>query len=415
MKNSRTNNGAPRDERTFLETDIMAAARRNCQIPEDFCNCNVRLPIVSARDQKETGRCWIEAGLGDIEYRVFQVTGKSLPSLSSEYLAYHDLKQKVHLFLKQIEATKHLPIDNALCTHFLKKPIQDAGQWSVFLELLDRVGVMPSECMKHSIHHENTHVLLAGLCQKLRCCAGRIRDDSVPLSILEEETDSMIDRCLGVPPTQFLFDGKLTTPEEFYQKNIACHLSMDDLSVICVPAAERPFFTSYKVKWLYSTTETGSPIQHYHVPPKLFSAMIKAQLTEGMPVWIGSDASQFSDKKRGIFDTKMYAFEELFNTTLWLPKGKAMLYQDSMMSHAMLLWGVSDAGWCVRNSFGADVGQNGYAWMSNEWFDRYVYQAVIRKTIISRFLDWNEINRAPVRLLEPWDAIGCLAGKDYNH
>lgn len=409
MKNSRTNNGDSHDELTFLRTDIMAAARRDCQTPEDFCKCNVQLPIIPARNQKGTGRCWIEAGLGDIEYRVFQITGKLLPSLSSEYLAYHDLKRKVHLFLKQIEATKHLPIDNALCMHILKKPIQDAGQWSVFLELLNQVGVVPSQYMKNSVHHENTHILLAGLCQKLRYCACKIRDDSVPVSVLEDEADSMIDRCLGVPPTQFIFDGKLTTPTEFYQKNIACYLPMDDLSFICVPTTERPFFTTYLVKWLYSSTETGSPIQHYNVPPELFSTMIKAQLTEGMPVWIGADAAQFSDKNRGIFDTKMYAFEELFNTTLRLPKGKAMLYRDSMMSHAMLLWGVSDSGWCVRNSFGAEVGQNGYAWMSNEWFDQYVYQAIIRKTIASSFLDWNEIIRAPVQLLEPWDAIGCLA------
>lgn len=409
MKNSRTNNGDSQSEQTFLKTDIMAAARRECKVPENFCNCNVRLPVIPARNQKETGRCWIEAGLGDIEYRVFQTTGKFLPPLSSEYLAYHDLKRKVHLFLKQIENTKHLPIDDALCMHLLKKPIQDAGQWSVFHELLAQVGAMPSQYMKPSIHHENTHTLLAGLCQKLRYCACKIRDDSVPVSVMEDEADSIIDRCLGAPPTQFIFDDKLITPKEFYQKYIECHLSMDYLSFICVPAAERPFFTTYMVKWLYSETETGSPVKHFNIPPELFCTMVRAQLTEGMPVWIGADAGQFSDKNRGIFDTKMYAFEEMLNTTLRLSKGKAMLYQDSMMSHAMLLWGVSDSGWCVRNSFGTEVGQNGYAWMSDEWFDRYVYQAIIRKSIVSGFMDLNEISRAPVKLLEPWDAIGCLA------
>ena len=409
MKNLKTNNCAPHNGTTFLRTDIMRAARRNCQIPEDFCKCDVQLPVVPARDQKETGRCWLEAGLGDIEYRVFQITGKQLPSLSSEFLAYHDLKRKVHIFFKQIEATKHLPIDNALCAHILKKPIQDAGQWSVFLELLDQVGVMPSQCMKDSIHHENTHTLLAGLNQKLRYCACKIRDGFVPVSILEDEVYSMIDLCLGSPPNKFFFDGVLTTPKEFYQKNIACYLPMDDMSFICVPAAERPFFTTYQVKWLYSAAETGSTIRHFNVPAQLFSKMVKAQLTEGMPVWIGADAAQFSDKTRGIFDAEMYAFEELFNTTLQLPKGQAVIYHDSMMSHAMLMWGVSDSGWCVRNSFGSKIGQNGYAWMSNSWFERYVYQAIIRRSIASEFLDCNEILNVPVKLLEPWDAIGCLA------
>ena len=143
--------------------------------------------------------------------------------------------------------------------------------------------------------------------------------------------------------------------------------------------------------------------------------MVLAQLNAGYPVWIGVDAEHYSDKDRGIFDTDLYHYEETEGIPMELEKGQALPYCDSVITHALLLCG-ADVGdgrvrrWCVKNSFGDSVGQNGYAVMSPEWFDRYVYQVVIRKDIASTVLKKEISGTEPVSYLEAWDPLGCLAG-----
>lgn len=412
MRNSKMNDPAMAAD--LRETDILKAAYKECNAPEDYCHCDYQLPLFPARDQKQTGRCWIEAGIGYIEYLTYKETGVLLPKLSSDYIAYHDLRLKIRLFLEHMDKTRDLPVDNALIAHFLEKPVQDAGQWAVFLSLIKKHGVMPAEFTGHSLHHENTHTLLAGLCQKLRYCAYRIREDNASVADMENEVYPLLDSCFGIPPESFEYEGLSHTPMSFFRKYVQNTVLSDEISFICVPSSERAFYTAYRNKWLYSNEETGSPVVHYNIPQDLFRTMAAEQLKEGIPVWIGADASKFASKEKGIFDTGMYDFETLFDTKLDLPKGDSILYHDSSISHAMLLWGVScndgvPDSWCVRNSFGTSVGQGGYAWMSGGWFERYVYQAVIKRDIASRFMDCDKVADAPVIMLEPWDAIGCLA------
>lgn len=398
------------------ECDILKAARQLVKLPDNFCGCTIQLPPVEVRDQKDTGRCWIEAGLGDLEYRVMRQSGRQLPRLSSEYLAYHDLRWKVHVFLRHICLTADQPVDSALLSHWLGKPVQDAGQWAVFRRLVEKHGVMPQDSMPHSVNHENSRTLIAGLCQKLRYSATFIRTNGVEeASRIEQEVYKMIDQCLGVPPVQFCYERKMIAPLSFYHTYAAPFLTDDDISFICIPDENRPFEQEYRVKWLYSETESASCIRHYNIPLPLFCRMAAEQLRQGMPVWFGADAEHFSDKQAGIFDTGLYQFEALLHTPLVLPRGAAALYRDSAMTHAMLLWGFSGevddvSQWCVRNSFGTAVGQNGYAYMSGEWFKRYVYQIVIRREIAEQFLDHSRLVNPAVHMLEPWDSIGCLAG-----
>lgn len=85
-----------------------------------------------------------------------------------------------------------------------------------------------------------------------------------------------------------------------------------------------------------------------------------------------------------------------------------------MMTHAMLLCGVDIENglvqrWCVKNSFGDQVGQNGYAYMSAEWFERYVYQIMIHQSIAEKILNKERWETAKTESLEIWDTMGCLA------
>jgi bleomycin hydrolase len=83
------------------------------------------------------------------------------------------------------------------------------------------------------------------------------------------------------------------------------------------------------------------------------------------------------------------------------------------MNHAMVITGVNFndkkeiTRYKIENSWGPENGVSGYYVMSNEWFDSYVYQAVI----LSRFLNEEEKKATLVEPihLHPWDPMGTLA------
>lgn len=88
---------------------------------------------------------------------------------------------------------------------------------------------------------------------------------------------------------------------------------------------------------------------------------------------------------------------------------------ESMMDHAMVITGVDlvdgkPTKWKIENSWGEKPGFKGYFVMSDSWFDKFVYQAVINKKYLSDDLKktFEEGSKDPIQLL-PWDPMGALA------
>ena len=65
--------------------------------------------------------------------------------------------------------------------------------------------------------------------------------------------------------------------------------------------------------------------------------------------------------------------------------------------------------WKIQNSWSDENGSKGYYLMSAAWFERYVYQVVIRREHLS------EVQRAALDTepghLPPWDPMGTLADR----
>ena len=407
-------NSAGMENKKIKDRSILEQAVKTIAVPDDYCNCSIQLGKTAVRNQMHSGRCWIESALDELEYKYFRDTGKRLPHLSAGFIQYYDLCLKVHIFLRQIFQTKDLPLDDPQVNYWITRPVQDAGQRKIFLELLEKYGVVPEDSMESSVNFENTSIMIAGLNQKLRLCAYQIRNEKKEIGLLEREVVGLLKRCLGQIPERIIFKGVSMTPVEFYQKYIKKYVSDHEVSFINCPVKERPYNQNYKVKWLYADKEKGSPVTYYNIPFDVFVSMAIRQLEMGIPVWVGIDAEHFSEKEKGIFDTDMFDFETLFDTQLELEKGEAILYKDSSMTHALLLYGVDiEDGdvkrWCVKNSFGSKIGQDGYAYMSAKWFRRYVYQIVICKEVAKKFYDLENIKNAPTTWLQTWDGLGCLA------
>jgi bleomycin hydrolase len=63
--------------------------------------------------------------------------------------------------------------------------------------------------------------------------------------------------------------------------------------------------------------------------------------------------------------------------------------------------------WRVENSWGAMIGDRGYMYMMDEWFNEYVFEIIVRKEYLSAAL-FSVLCTKPV-VLPPWDPMGGLA------
>ena len=134
-------------------------------------------------------------------------------------------------------------------------------------------------------------------------------------------------------------------------------------------------------------------------------------------------------------DMKLFDYELTFGIQLNLNKADRLRYGESAMTHAMTITGVDlenadiDDGvealnidgeskessgvavkpvkWRIENSWGEDSGDKGYLCMTDEWFDEFTYQVVIRKDELED--DILKILKQEPKALPPWDPMGALA------
>ena len=153
-------------------------------------------------------------------------------------------------------------------------------------------------------------------------------------------------------------------------------------------------------------------INHLNLPMERIKELIVAQLEAGEPVWFGSDVSFYREAKLFAWDDKSFDYQSEFGFGIDFSKAAMLDYCHSAMNHAMVITGVNvvdgkPTRWKIENSWGDDRALKGYYVMSASWFDKFVYQAVIRE----KFLSQEELLASlgePVRL-HPWDPMGTLA------
>ena len=301
------------------------------------------------------------------------------------------------------------------------------------VSLFEKYGVVPKSVYPESVASSNSRELNQYLNKLLRQDAQILRDliaggaDQAAVQAKKEELlqeiFNYLAMTLGLPPRQFDFayrdkddnyqSEKNITPQAFFEKYVGLKLS-DYVSVINAPTADKPFGKSYTVEMLGNVV--GAPsVRYINLPMDRFKELAIAQMKAGETVWFGSDVGQVSDRQKGILATNVYDFTASMDINLTQDKAGRLDYNESLMTHAMVLTGVDlDADgkpikWKVENSWGDKVGQKGYFVASDAWMDEYTYQIVVRKD----FLTAEELAayEAEPQVLAPWDPMGALASK----
>lgn len=382
-------------------------------------------------NQKSSGRCWGFAGLNLFRIYLGRKYNLKQFEFSQNYFMFCDKLEKSNYFLESIINTIDQPLDSRLVMHLLTDPIQDGGQWHMFVNLIEKYGVLPQTEMPESFQSSQSMRMNRMVTRKLRGFAKDIRSAGEQGATVQELRNmkeemlgtvyQMLTISLGTPPDSFDWqirdkDEKFhrfekLTPKSFFKDHVGLDLN-DLVCLINCPMSDKKYNEVYTVDYLGNVIE-GEIIRYLNLPSKRLKEATLASIQNDDPVWFGCDVGKHFHRNLGVMDMDIFDFELFYSTNFPMTKADRLEYGDSQMTHAMLFTGVdldkksNPRKWRVENSWGPKRGDKGFDIMTNSWFDEYNYEVVVHKKYISDE-EQSIYEKDPVHL-PPWDPMGALA------
>ena len=382
-------------------------------------------------NQKSSGRCWGFAGLNLFRIYLGRKYNLKKFEFSQNYFIFCDKLEKSNYFLENIIKTADEPLDGRLVMHLLTDPIQDGGQWHMFVNLIEKYGVLPQTEMPESFQSSQSMRMNRMITRKLRGFAKDLRAayekgaDTKKLRVMKDDMlrtiYQMLTISLGSPPDKFEWqirdkDKKFhrfekLNPKQFYKEHVGLDLN-DYVCLINCPMSDKSYNEIYTVDYLGNVVE-GSIIRYLNLPSKRLKEVAAASIKDDHPVWFGCDVGKHFHRNLGVMDMDIFDFELFYSTDFPMTKTDRLEFGDSQMTHAMLFTGVDLDGrghprkWQVENSWGEKRSDKGYDIMTDSWFDEYNYEVVVYKDYITKD-EFSLYQKDPV-VLPPWDPMGALA------
>lgn len=407
-------------ETVTLDRDVLATTDSST---------SVKLDSWSVADQKKSGRCWIFAGLNALRGGtggVIDATGVKDLELSQTYLHYWDKLEKANHFLGALAGLVDRDITDRTVQHLLADPVEDGGQWNMFVALVDKYGAVPKYAMPETRSSSDTRAMNRDLSTSLRAGAARMRaagaghTDAVHRTTLSD-VHRILTTHLGTPPERFVWQyrdrndefhriGEMT-PLDFAAEYLPRDLD-DYVCVVDDPRASSPKGELFTVEHLGNVVG-GSPVTYLNAPIEVIKAAVLESLQDGSPVWFGCDTAAQSYRDRGVWDARLHDYEGFYGVDLDLTKEQRLLTGESQMTHAMVFTGVDvdDDGrplrWRVENSWGPKAAEKGFWTMNDNWFGQYVFEIAVHRDRLPQ--QYRETLSTSPHVLPAWDPMGALA------
>lgn len=381
-------------------------------------------------NQKMTGRCWMFAGLNLFRVGAMKLMNLKALEFSQNYTMFWDKFERANYFLETVIATAERDVDDRTVAYVLDRPLDDAGQWNMFVSLVKKHGIVPKAFMPETESSSNTRRMNGILWYKLREGARTLRElhaqgaSPDDLRAVKEEILAAVYRILnihlGTPPAtiqwqwtdddgQFHRDEELT-PQAFMAKYV--QLPLDDyVCLVHDPRPSSPFGRTFTVECLGNIVG-GQPVTYLNVESDVLKEIAMRTVVDGEPVWFGCDVGKMMHRQLGLWDADLFEYDDLYDTSFTLTKAERLLYHETLMTHAMLFTGVDvidgrPRRWRVENSWGEDNGRKGFFVMNDNWFADYMFEIAAHKRYLPEAL-LAALDQEPI-VLPAWDPMGALA------
>ena len=388
----------------------------------------------SVTNQKRSGRCWMFAGLNLFRPAAMKAMNLKEFEFSQNYTLFWDKLERSNYFLEAMLDLADRDIDDRTVAWLLAHPLDDGGQWNMFVNVLQKHGAVPKAVMPETESSSNTRRMNEILLTKLRRGAMSLRQEAAGEASTEDlqqnkqeilaEIYRILSIHLGTPPESFDWqwndkerdfhrDGE-TTPLEFAERYIQPALD-EYVCLVHDPRPSSPLGKTFTVEYLGNVVG-GGIVKYLNVDIETMKQVTRETLVDGKPVWMGCDVGKMMRRDQGIWDARLFDYEGVYDAELQMPKQQRLIHHDTLMTHAMLFTGVDvidgengqqTRRWRVENSWGDENGKKGFYVMNDSWFDEYMFEVAIEKKYLPAELleAWQQ---EPISL-SPWDPMGSLA------
>jgi len=379
-----------------------------------------RLKDEAVTDQKSSGRCWMFSGLNTLRPSARKSLGISEIEFSESYIFFYDKLEKANVYLEAMARYRDRPISDRIVEFLFREPVQDGGNWLGFIELIKKYGVVPKEVMPETFSSSNSGQVNHVLNVRLRQYGLRIRGakDEREIAGLRAQALKDVYKILalnfGLPPQQFPWryeksDKSLSplrnyTPQEFFKQYVSIDLD-DYVALYSIPTL--PFYAKYEIE-LDKAVEDRPTMYFVNVPLDRLKSLALAMILHSEPVWFGCDVGKESNIDSGTLTTDINDYGSLYGMDFTMSREELFQTYQSIPTHNMVLLGVDTVAgrpgkWLVENSWGEKAGKKGYLRMTDDWFDKYVQIAVIKKEFLQKDI-LGVLDQHPTRL-PPWDPM----------
>ena len=407
-------------------------------------------------DQKESGRCWIFAFLNIIRYKMIKKY-KLAPDFefSQNYLFFFDKLEKANYYLSYIIDNHDVNVETIISNekvvklvHILDTLTDDGGRWNVFVNLIEKYGIIPKTNMDDNFHSKSSEQLKQFYNDFLRKCAQKIKT-TPKYELIKNKTsilNAMLLECykilvvfLGEPPTKITWEyyqesknknitkkAKIfrnISPQDFYKKYVPYN-AKDKICLINYPCKEAPFYKQYDIEMSFDILGEKRRAM-INVPIDVLIDATKKSIDNNEAVWVGLDVEKNISHENSFMDGEAFDYDSVFGFNNAMDKCDALNYRQTAPSHAMVIKGYNfnnskTNGFLVENSWGDklfekdnDVVYDGNYYMSESWFKDYTFEIIVDKKYVPKNIAMLT-NKKPI-ILPYWSPFGALLQKKTNY
>lgn len=398
---------------------------RSRDVSHVFLN-SLKRPKLKATNQGASGRCWMFAGLNAFRHALIHFLDLENFEFSETYLFFWDKLERSNVFLQWF-------IDNPnqegsrLWEYMLMYYTGDGGWWNYFANLVSKYGVIPKCAMPETYQSDDSGDMNRLWMDHLTSCASHL-SQSLPYSVkmkLKKKTlqqvYNLLVKFLGEPPLSFnwfysTIDGEpnamiRVSPSNFTNMIFSAEIDIKDFVVLAnLPSLK--YREVYRINNTSNMTE-GKECTFLNLTSAELKRFARTSILGGCPVWFAGDVMRGFEYTSSALDERLMNTELVFGKLLPFDKGERVTFRNIQATHAMVLVGVNldhqsrPVSWQVENSWGyydhETEGLDGFMYMSDEWFDKYLIEIAVHRRFLSRTI--NKLFKKEPRVLEPWD--GC--------
>lgn len=376
----------------------------------------------SIANQKQSGRCWLFAGLNTLRPAVIAKHKMKDFMLSQAYQQFYQKLEAANRSLELAISLRQQPIHSRRMDTLLQHLISDGGNWNYVQALIQKYGAVPESVMPDDYaasHSGEMDALMAARLRKAVVELRRSAGDGSGVSELREmkmgalrDVYKILVMCLGKPPETFQWryetkDDKVTplktyTPQSFWREFLE-----DDLEryVSFVNYPGKPMHAH--LEWAWERNMADKPnMDAVNIQMEEMVAMVLKSILADQPVWFGANSGAEGDKKKGLWLQGIEDQQDLFGIDFSMSKADTLAYDNGTPDHSMVFTGVDvedgkPVKWKVENSWGEDAGDKGWFTIDSQWLDRHVFEVIIDRRFVPPEL--LALAEQKTILLPPWD------------